>query len=190
MWLVVGLGNPGTKYKLNRHNIGFLCIDFWVEALGHSNPRWKTDHQSENFTFEWEGEKICVVKPQTYMNLSGESVQSLMAFYKIPKERLIVIHDEIDQPFNAMKIHKNRGHAGHNGIRSISQLLGSNDYARLRLGVGRPIEPQMSVADYVLQNFSREELENMPAFLNRGCDALEMMIKKGVDQAATHFNGK
>ena len=84
MYLVVGLGNPGTKYSLNRHNIGFMLIDYWLTTLGNSNPRWKKDFQSENLVFELEGQKICAVKPQTYMNLSGESVQSLMAFYKIP----------------------------------------------------------------------------------------------------------
>jgi PTH1 family peptidyl-tRNA hydrolase len=190
MWLIVGLGNLGQKYRLNRHNIGFLLVDFWVESLRDSNPRWKSDHQSENALFDWQGERICVAKPQTYMNLSGEAVQSLMAFYKIPKEKLIVIHDEIDQPFSAFKIHKNRGHAGHNGIRNISQLLGSNDYARLRLGVGRPLEPQMSVADFVLQNFSKDELSQMPSFLEKSCKALEMMIKEGVEKAASLFNGK
>lgn len=188
MWLVVGLGNPGKKYQLNRHNIGFLCIDYWMESLGNSSPKWKTDHNSENLTFEFEGEKICVVKPQTYMNLSGQAVQSLMAFYKISLDKLIVIHDEIDQPFNAIKVNKNRGHAGHNGIRNISQLVGM-DYARLRLGVGRPANPEFNVADYVLQNFSTEELKSLPEFLSKGCDALEMMIKEGVDKTATLFNG-
>ena len=189
MWLVVGLGNPGSKYQLNRHNIGFLCVDYWLESLGNSNPKWKKDHHSENITFDFEGEKICVVKPQTFMNLSGQAVQSLMTFYKIPLQNVIVIHDEIDQPYGAMKIHKNRGHAGHNGIRNISQVLGNADYGRLRLGVGRPAHPEMNVADYVLQNFTPEEMRGMPEFLSRGCDALEMMIKDGVDKAATLFNG-
>lgn len=190
MWLIVGLGNPGPKYQLNRHNIGFLCLDYWLESLGNSSPRWKKDHSSENLTFDLEGEKVCIAKPQTFMNLSGQAVQSLMTFYKIPIQKLIVIHDEIDQPFGAMKVHKNRGHAGHNGIRNISQLLGSADYGRLRLGVGRPPTPEMGVADYVLQNFSKEELQGMPDFLDKGCDALEMVIKEGVDKAATLFNGK
>jgi PTH1 family peptidyl-tRNA hydrolase len=189
MYLVVGLGNPGTKYSLNRHNIGFMLIDHWLTTLGISSPRWKKDFQSENLVFEIEGQKICAVKPQTFMNLSGESVQSLMAFYKIPLQNLIVIHDEIDQPFGAFKIHKNRGHAGHNGIRNISQLLGP-DYARLRLGVGRPQVPEMNVADYVLQNFSIEELTQMNHFLDKGCEALEKMISDGVEKAATLYNNQ
>lgn len=190
MFLVVGLGNPGSKYQLNRHNIGFLCLDYWLESLGNKNPSWKDSHHSLNLTFDFEGEKICVVKPQTYMNLSGQAVQSLMAFYKIPLQNIIVIHDEIDQPYGALKVNKNRGHAGHNGIRNISQLLGTNDYARLRLGVGRPPHPEMNVADYVLQNFSKEELAAMPDFLHKGCDALESIIQNGVDRAAALFNGK
>ncbi len=189
MWLIVGLGNPGQKYHLNRHNIGFMCLDYWMSALGNPTLRWKKDHQSENLTFDFEDQKVCIAKPQTYMNLSGQAVQSLMSFYKIPQTQLIVIHDEIDQPFGALKIHKNRGHAGHNGIRNISQLLGTNDYARLRLGVGRPPHPEMNVADYVLQNFSQDELKAMPEFLSKGCDALEMMIKEGVDKTASLFNG-
>lgn len=189
MHLVVGLGNPGSKYALNRHNIGFMCIDYWLASLGNTSPRWKKDHESENLIFEWEDKKICVVKPQTYMNLSGQAVQSLMAFYKIPLQNLIVIHDEIDQPFMNFKIQKNRGHAGHNGIRNISQLLGM-DYARLRLGVGRPTNPEMNVADYVLQNFSKEELGQMNQFLDKGCEALEKMITVGAEIAANYYNGQ
>ncbi len=190
MWLIVGLGNPGQKYQMNRHNVGFLCLDYWLESLGQSSPRWKKDHHSENLTFEFENTKICVVKPQTFMNLSGQAVQSLMAFYKIPLQNLIVIHDEIDQPYGILKVNKNRGHAGHNGIRNITQVLGTMDYARLRLGVGRPANPEFSVADYVLQNFSVNEMQSMPEFLSKSCDALEMMIKEGVDKASTLFNGK
>jgi len=190
MKLVVGLGNPGPKYHLNRHNIGFLCLDFWLESLGVASSRWKSDSQAEHVSFEFEGQKVVLLKPQTYMNLSGQAVQSTLAFYKIPLQNLVVIHDEIDQPFGAIKIHKNRGHAGHNGIRSISQLLGSNDYARLRLGVGRPANPEMSVADYVLQNFSKSEMDSLPAFLERSCDALEAILQSGVDKAASNFNSK
>lgn len=187
MHLIVGLGNPGKQYALNRHNIGFMLLDYWIQSLKIATSRWKNEYNSEFMSFDWEGKKIGLCKPQTYMNLSGESVQALMSFYKIPMENLIVIHDEIDQPFGAMKIHKNRGHAGHNGIRHISQLLGPN-YARLRLGVGRPPHPDMSVADYVLQNFSKSELEQMNQFLDKGCDALESMLEEGVDKAATKFN--
>lgn len=190
MWLIVGLGNPGTKYQMNRHNIGFLCIDYWLKSLGNKSPHFKNDHNSENLTFSFEGEKICVVKPQTFMNLSGQAVQSLMAFYKVPLQNLIVIHDEIDQPFGVLKIHKNRGHAGNNGIRSISQTLGNTDYARIRLGVGKSPNPEISVADHVLQNFSSEEMQQLPEFLSKGCDALEMMVKESVDKAASIFNGK
>ena len=103
-----------------------------------------------------------MIKPDTFMNLSGESVQPLLGFYKIPQENLIVMHDEIDQPFAQMKIQKNRGHGGHNGIKSITGLLGSMDYTRLRLGVGRPENPNVPVADYVLNKFTPEEFQQLP----------------------------
>jgi PTH1 family peptidyl-tRNA hydrolase len=111
-----------------------------------------------------------------------------MGYYKIPIEHLIVIHDDIDQPFNQMKIHKNRGHGGHNGIKSISQLLGTQDYARLKLGVGRPENPNFPVAEYVLGKFSKEEFEKMPDFLNKGIDAVEAIILDGIQKASTKFN--
>jgi PTH1 family peptidyl-tRNA hydrolase len=187
MFLIVGLGNPGKQYSLNRHNIGFMLLDHWVEKLRIPQNRWKSENQSEFISLDHKGTKVGLVKPQTYMNLSGQAVQPFMSFYKIPMENLIVVHDEIDQPFGAMKIHKNRGHAGHNGIRNISQLLGPN-YARLRLGVGRPPHPEMNVADYVLQNFSKEEMAQMPQFLDKGCEALETMLESGTDMAATKFN--
>ncbi|MEN0057370.1 MAG: aminoacyl-tRNA hydrolase, partial [Bdellovibrio sp.] len=123
------------------------------------------------------------------MNLSGESVQPLMGFYKIPMEHLIVIHDDIDQAFAQMKIHKNRGHGGHNGIKSISGLLGTADYLRLKLGVGRPANPNIPVADYVLGKFTKEEMATLPDFLNKSCDAIESLITEGVQKASTRFNG-
>jgi PTH1 family peptidyl-tRNA hydrolase len=187
MFLIIGLGNPGKQYSLNRHNIGFMLLDYWVESLKIPQNRWKNENQSEFMTFDFEGKKLGLVKPQTYMNLSGQAVQPFMSFYKIPMENLIVVHDEIDQAFGSMKINKNRGHAGHNGIRNISQLLGPN-YARLRLGVGRPPHPEMNVADYVLQNFSKEEMSQMSQFLDKGCEALETMLESGPDIAATKFN--
>ena len=122
------------------------------------------------------------------MNLSGESVQPLMGFFKIPLDHLIVIHDEIDQPFGQMKIQKNRGHGGHNGIKSITGLMGTMDYTRLRLGVGRPENPQFNVADYVLGKFTQDEFSQLPDFLNKAGDALEAIMNDGVQKASTKFN--
>lgn len=186
MWLIVGLGNPGNQYKLTRHNIGFMAVDYLHQAYGA--PTFKNQFKAEIAQIKINDEPVLLCKPQTFMNLSGESVQPLLGFYKIPQEKLIVIHDDIDQPFNQMKIHKNRGHGGHNGIRSISGLLGSADYARLKLGVGRPENPQFPVADYVLGKFSSEEFNQMPDFLNKACDAIESILFDGIQKASTKFN--
>ncbi|WP_374029994.1 aminoacyl-tRNA hydrolase [Bdellovibrio bacteriovorus] len=186
MWLVVGLGNPGGEYKLTRHNIGFMAVDYALQSLG--NPPIKNQFKAEIAQVKWHDHQIIFCKPQTYMNLSGESVQPLMGFYKIPMDHLIVLHDEIDQPFGQLKIQKNRGHGGHNGIKSISGLLGSADYIRLRIGVGRPENPHIPVADHVLGKFSKEEFEKMPDFLNKSIDAVESIILDGIQKASTKFN--
>lgn len=187
MWLIVGLGNPGEKYQLTRHNIGFMCVDFMAKAF--EAPAWNNEHKALVTRITTEGgHKWILAKPQTYMNLSGDSVQSLMSFYKIPPENILVIQDEIDQSFGKMKFQKNRGHGGHNGIKDITQKIGSNDYIRLRLGVGRPPHPEMAVADYVLQKFSKEELEQLPGFLERGIDGIEILVNDGLGKASSLYN--
>lgn len=186
MWLVVGLGNPGGEYKLTRHNIGFMAVDYCLQGLG--NPAAKNQFKAEIFQTKIGEHQVIFCKPQTYMNLSGESVQPLMGFFKIPLDHLIVIHDEIDQPFGQMKIQKNRGHGGHNGIKSITGLMGTMDYTRLRLGVGRPENPQFNVADYVLGKFTQDEFSQLPDFLNKAGDALEAIMNDGVQKASTKFN--
>jgi peptidyl-tRNA hydrolase, PTH1 family len=185
MHLIVGLGNPGPKYALTRHNIGFMAVDLF--AISSGNPPWSEEHSAHTCKFKMDDVQVMLAKPMTYMNKSGESVQALMAFYKIPVENLLVLHDEIDQGFAAMKFNKNRGHGGHNGIRNISELIGP-DYSRLRLGVGRPPHPEMQVADFVLQKFSSEEQSALPDFLNRAGDAIESFIFDGIQKASTKFN--
>jgi PTH1 family peptidyl-tRNA hydrolase len=187
MWLIVGLGNPGPKYSLTRHNIGFLAVDFFLKSL--SDPQqWQTEHKAEVIKFKIEDTPVLLAKPQTFMNKSGESVVSLLNFYKIPLEQLIVVHDDIDQGFGGLRLQKNRGHGGHNGIRSISELLGTADYIRLKLGVGRPPHPEMQVADYVLGKFSSEEQNELSPFLNKAGDALESVLFDGLSKASTLFN--
>ena len=187
-WLIMGLGNPGPQYAMTRHNIGFLAVDLLAEGLGQRN--WGTEQKAWVLKFKTEMGQLILAKPQTYMNKSGESAQALLQYYKIPMENFLVIHDEIDQPFEKMKFHKNRGHGGHNGIRSISELLGSPDYTRLRLGVGRPPVPGPDVADWVLSKFSKEEEAQLPAFLNRAGDAMECWMEKGLGVASSNFNSK
>ena len=186
MWLIVGLGNPGAKYLLTRHNIGFMALDNWVAGLGQVPSR--QEHKAITSRFKIEGQELLLAKPQTFMNKSGESVQVLLDYYKIQLEHLIVVHDDIDQAFNAIKIQRNRGAGGHNGLKSINESLTTQDYIRLKLGVGRPADPRMDVASYVLQNFSADEQSNLSSFLNRAGDAIEALIFEGFDKAATLFS--
>lgn len=188
MWAIVGLGNPGSKYALTRHNVGFLALDALARSFGGEIS--KSEHKALTMKFKADDEEIILVKPQTYMNLSGESVIPILNYYKIEASNLIVVHDEIDLPFARMKIQKNRGPGGHNGLRSINEQLGHQDYARLKLGVGRPSNPNVPIVDYVLQNFSNEEQTKLTDFLNLAGDAIESCIFDGIERAANKFNSK
>lgn len=191
MWLIVGLGNPGSKYALHRHNIGFMAIDTFVRSA--SNPPEKSEMKAltYHFTIHSEdnksSEKVILCKPQTFMNLSGESVRGLMDFYKIEQTNVVVLHDEVDFPFATMKVQKERGHGGHNGIRDIHEKLGDNKYYRIKMGIGRP-SGKMDMSSHVLGNFSKEETEKLPDFLNTALDAVESLIFKGYEKTATKFN--
>jgi PTH1 family peptidyl-tRNA hydrolase len=188
MYLIVGLGNPGTKYTLTRHNIGFLAID--ALARSFNGELRKEEHKALTLKLKLDDQEVLLAKPQTYMNHSGESVVPLMQYYKIEPEHVLVIHDEIDLPFNYMKIQKNRGPGGHNGIKSITEQLGHQDFARIRLGVGRPSNTNIPVVDYVLQNFDKEEQTRLVEFLNRTGDAIESFIFDGFERAAGEYNQK
>lgn len=184
--MIVGLGNPGPKYALNRHNIGFLAVDYLCQSL--QSTSWKDEQKGLTQQIKWNDEKILVVKPQTFMNRSGECVQPLLQYYKIDLDHLIVLHDEVDQGFGAVKIQRNRGHGGHNGIRDISEKLGSPDYFRIRVGVGRPTHPEHAVADYVLANFSQDEMSKMNTYMEGVCDSVESLIFQGPGKAMSLFN--
>lgn len=191
MWLIVGLGNPGNKYALTRHNIGFMLIDALTRSCG--NPTERTEHKALTYHLTItddetrQSEKMILCKPQTFMNLSGDSVRGLIDFYKIDLEKILVVHDEVDQPFGQLKVQKERGHGGHNGIRDLHLKIGTNKYHRLRLGVARPTGP-MEVADYVLAPFSKDERNKLPDFLSYGIDALESLVFKGYEKTANQFN--
>lgn len=184
--LIVGLGNPGSKYEKTRHNIGFMAIDHLASELGLPSP--KKQAQAELFNGEIDGNKFILVKPQTFMNLSGESVQELMGYYKVLPSDLLVIHDEVDQPFASIKFQTKRGHGGHNGIRNIHALLGTEAYDRLRLGVGKSLNPNIDTATHVLSPFSMEEFEKLKKVLEIVSDGLRVYIKEGFQKAATQFN--
>lgn len=187
LWLIAGLGNPGSQYAWTRHNIGFLAVDLWAKSLGIS--RWSTEEKALVARGKWLDQDVLFVKPQTFMNRSGESIQPLMHYYKIPLEQLVVAHDELDLPASSMKFQKNRGAGGHNGIKSISERMGSNDYIRMKLGIGRPPHPEMEVADFVLGRFNGEEEAALTPFLNWCGDGLECLLEFGLPKASSLFNG-
>lgn len=195
-WLIVGLGNPGPKYQLTRHNVGFMALDLMVQSLGLSSSTgsgsgsgWSTEQKALVLKSKGAQNELIFVKPQTFMNLSGESVQPLMAYYKVELENLVVVHDEIDIPFAKIRFQKNRGAGGHNGLKSINERMGTQDYIRLKLGVGRPAHPDFAVADYVLQSFAKEEQDTLGSFLEKAGDAIECLVTEGLDKASTKFNG-
>jgi peptidyl-tRNA hydrolase, PTH1 family len=199
MKLIVGLGNPGPKYALTRHNIGFLAVDAFNEIHG-AGGNWKSEHKAETAKIRHASDQILLVKPQTFMNLSGQSVVSLMQFYQIERQDILIVQDDVDQKFGAIKFQIKRGHGGHNGIRNIHELLGSDEYARLKLGVGRPpvfvsddgevTRSTMEVADWVLQNFSKEEQKVLPDFIEKACQAIEGFATVGLERASNQFNQK
>jgi len=168
MWLIVGLGNPEDKYLTTRHNIGFMAVDAFVRRYNFSD--WKEKFQGLYTSGSINGEKVVLLKPQTYMNLSGKSVQAAASFFKVAPENILVIHDEIDLENLKVRIKQGGSDAGHNGLRSISNLMGTPNYIRLRIGVGHPAKLglKQSVSAYVLNNFSKSEL---PEF-ERLCEQL------------------
>ena len=186
MHLIVGLGNPGNNYLLTRHNIGFMVID----SLAHrfSCRSFKKEHRTETAKVKVGLESTLLAKPQTFMNLSGESIRAIVDYYNIELSKILIIHDEVDLPFGTMKYQKSRGHGGHNGVRSTHKQLGTNEYCRLRAGVGRPKNDKMDVADFVLQNFSKEEQNEVPDFLTKAGDSVIHFIEKGFASTANHYN--
>ena len=186
-FLVVGLGNPGREYRETRHNIGFMVID----RLGEITDVKLTKVQGKAIigVGKYKDNKIILAKPQTYMNLSGQAVTSLMHFYKVEPVHLIVAHDDVDLPFGQIRMRPGGGSAGQKGVGSIIEKLGSQDFARLRMGVGRP-PGQMDAAAFVLQRFGQTDLEFLPEFINRGAEAVVSFMVDGLDNAMNRFNPK
>ncbi|MDZ4676859.1 MAG: aminoacyl-tRNA hydrolase [Oligoflexia bacterium] len=190
MWLIVGLGNPGSKYLLTRHNSGFMALDYLVKSIGVQNSDGKQEHKAQTIDFKWEDQPIKLIKPLTYMNKSGESVGEIMRYYKVPLENIIVVYDDLDTPYGQIRLKQKAGDGGHNGIKSLIEQLGTNEFLRVRIGIGRPTHPDMDPADYVLQNFSKQELTTLPDHLNTALDAIEMVVFEGPLKAMNTFNTK
>lgn len=181
--LLVGLGNPGKKYDRTRHNIGFVVAEGIREDKGLPDFR---DRFSGRFS---KGDALAVLLPQTFMNLSGDSVQPAQAFLKVVPRQIIVIHDELDLPFGRVALKFGGGHAGHNGLRSIIARLGTPDFVRVRVGVGRPPPGfQGDVADYVLSDFDSSERPDLPDLVLRAKDAVCTVLAHGLDAAMTRVN--
>jgi PTH1 family peptidyl-tRNA hydrolase len=180
------LGNPGARYAATRHNVGFMVVD----QLGAAGP-WVERFKGQFCLWSHGSERVGLLKPQTFMNLSGQSVRAALDFYKIDKSRLLVVCDELDVPFNQLRLKFGGGEAGHNGVRSISEQLGSRDFHRLRVGIGRPpADFKGSGADFVLQAFAAAEAAELPQFLERCTAAVKLFIERGPEVAMNETNRK
>ena len=185
-WLIVGLGNPGQKYLETRHNAGWHLLDTIVK----DNSQFRFDEKRSKALIargELAGTKVALVKPQTYMNLSGEAVGPVARFYKIPPERILVAFDDLDLPVATLRLRPKGGAGGHKGMRSLIQHLGTEEFPRLRLGIGRP-PGRMPVEAYVLQKFKSDEWQEMLVTYEQGVAAVEAVLSEGIDRAMNRFN--
>ena len=186
-WLIVGLGNPGKEYERTRHNAGFRAIDLLAGKLGCKIDRLK--FQGLYCQSTYGGKQLYLLKPQTYMNLSGEAVKLAGAFYKIPPERVIVIYDDIAIPLGKVRVRANGSAGGHNGIKSIIAHLGSDKFPRVKVGVGSPTNPEYDLADWVLSNFTPAERETLAATFPAVQAGTELLIKGDLAGAQQRCNG-
>lgn len=185
-YLIVGLGNPGREYRGNRHNIGFMLLDHLAERLGVTFTRLES--QALIAKTEHAGKRIVLAKPQAYMNLSGQSVSSLLRYYKIPNSQLLVAYDDVDLPLGSLRLRPGGGSAGQKGMASIIERLGTQEFPRLRLGIDRP-PGKMPAAAYVLQDFSSIQQPVVSAALERAADAVLLFVTDGLETAMNRFNG-
>lgn len=188
MYLVIGLGNPGKQYDMTRHNIGFHTIDY---IAGEYNVKVnKLKYKALYGESEINGEKVYLIKPQTYMNLSGESIIDFVNFFKIPIENVIVISDDINIDTGRLRIRPKGSAGGHNGLKSIIYMLQSDEFPRIRMGVGAPKHEDYELADFVLGRFTKDEIPVMEDAIKRAKSAVEEIIKRGPQSAMNKYNGK
>ena len=184
--LVVGLGNPGPRYAGTRHNAGFLVVDLLAERIG---GRFKAHKgRAEVVEGRLAGVPAVLARPRSYMNESGGPVVSVARFYKVPIESIVVVHDELDLPYGALRLKRGGGDGGHNGLRSLSASLGSREYLRVRFGIGRPPGRQ-DPADFVLREWTSAERRDLEFHVDRAADAVEAVLRDGLDAAQNAFNG-
>jgi len=187
MYLIIGLGNPGNRYKLTRHNIGFMVLEKIAD-------RWDVDINKKVSIALWNRGKIAGVNvllamPQTYMNLSGNAVRNLLAYFKVAPDNLIVIHDDLDLPFGTIRLKNGGGDAGHKGLKSITMSLGTADFMRIRMGIGKPAD-RTPVEDYVLQKFHADEFVALQQIIQSASDAAADIVQSGMQQAMAKYHTK
>ena len=186
-WLIVGLGNPGREYEKTRHNCGFRAIDILAQKLNCKVDKGK--FQGLYGQVNYNGSKLLLLKPMTYMNLSGRSVLQLSAYFQIPPQRIIVIFDDISLEPGRLRVRADGSAGGHNGIKSIIAEIGSQDFPRVKVGVGTKPHPEQDLADWVLSNFSASEEKALSSALDRAADAALCIVDKGVPESAGRYNG-
>jgi PTH1 family peptidyl-tRNA hydrolase len=185
-WVVAGLGNPGDEYARARHNAGFMTIDRIAKAHGVELSRRKFKGRIAEITLA--GKSALLVKPQTFYNLSGECIADLLGYFKIPAEHLIVVHDELDIEAGRLRIKQGGGDAGNRGVRSISEALGATEFIRVRIGIGRPAEPDEDNKDYLLRPMSATERHELASNLERAASAVEAIAESGLERAMNRYN--
>lgn len=185
-YMIVGLGNPGAKYEFTRHNAGFLTIDLFAQKHNFKIDRLKFKALTADQKIG--GKRLLFMKPQTFMNLSGEAVREAAQFYKIPPERIIVIFDDISLDIGKMRIRRKGSDGGHNGIKSIIYQLSGNEFPRIKIGVGKKPHPDYDLADWVMKAFTTDELKQLRSCSDNACEAIELIIQGKTDEAMNRFN--
>lgn len=189
-WLVVGLGNPGPEYAMNRHNVGFMAVDLLAERIG---GKFKRSGKAQAQVLEGRigpvgpaNRRVILAKPMSYMNLSGGPVNALRDFYKVPLSQVVAVHDELDVDYGALRLKLGGGDNGHNGLKSMTKAMGA-DYHRVRFGIGRP-PGRMQVADFVLKDFASAERKELDYLVDRAADAVECLVIEGLERAQSAYN--
>ncbi|RMF87446.1 MAG: aminoacyl-tRNA hydrolase [Nitrospirae bacterium] len=185
-WLVAGLGNPGPEYAASRHNAGFWVVDELADRAGVRLSRDR--HGALSAAARLAGERVVLAEPQSYMNASGGPVQALLHYFRVPLDHLIVVHDDMDLPLGRLRVKRGGGHGGHNGLRSIHRAVGSGDYLRVKIGIGRPRAGRDATA-HVLGRITEAEAEVLGEVVARAADAVETILREGVEAAMNRFNG-
>ena len=178
-WLIAGLGNPGPRYELTRHNVGQMVLDELADRIGATFTQHKANARVAEGWVRPGAAKLVLAKPNSYMNVSGGPVSSLAKFFKIDPDRIIVVHDELDIPFDSIRLKRGGGHGGHNGVRDVAKALGTPEFTRVRVGIGRPPGRQHP-ADWVLDPFGQAERKTLPILLSDAADAVELIVEQGL----------